>query len=300
MIGIINLYKPEGKTSHDMVYFIRKTLNIKQVGHTGTLDPLATGVLPILVGKATRLSDMLTAENKEYVARVKLGITTDTLDITGTVLETSDKKVTLGDVKNVIPEFLGEIFQTPPMYSALKVDGKKLVNLARKGITVEREKRKVTIHYIDLLSSDLENNEFEIRVGCSKGTYIRTLCDDIGKRLGTGAVISSLTRTKSGDFDIKNAFTPEEITEAVSAGNTDKIFIKIDDVLTVYKKAYALGDNEIKVKNGIRLRPSQLKITGFSLGEIFRIYDKDDNLICLSEVISENNTPVLKHLKSFY
>ena len=300
MIGIINLHKPQGKTSHDMVYFIRKTLKIKQVGHTGTLDPLASGVLPILVGKATRLSDFLMADNKEYIARVKLGITTDTQDITGTVIDTKNVSVSCDEIKKVLASFIGEQNQLPPMYSALKVGGEKLYNLARKGITVERTPRKINIFYIELLSCDMENNEFEIKVGCSKGTYIRTLCEDIGAALGCGATMSALIRTKSGDFSLENAFSQEQITSAVDTGNLDSIVTKIDDVLSAYKKAFALGENEMKVKNGIRLRPAQLGIKGAELGDIFRIYDEKENLICLSEVITENNTYVLKHLKSFY
>lgn len=300
MIGIINLNKPQGKTSHDMVYFIRRTLNIKQVGHTGTLDPDATGVLPVLVGKATRLSDFLVSDTKEYIARIRLGIETDTEDITGSVIKKSDVDLNIDDVKKVLSAFEGEINQLPPMYSAVKINGKKLYTLARKGITVERKPRKITIYKILLLSDKLENNEFEIKVSCSKGTYIRTLCADIGKALGCGAAMAALERTKSGNFAIENSFTPEEIEELAQKGDFASFIMKIDDVLGAYKKACAAGENEKKVKNGIRLRPSQLGIKSAQLGEIFRIYDEEENLICLSEVIFENETLVLKHLKSFY
>ncbi len=300
MIGIITLNKPQGKTSHDMVYFIRRTFKTKQVGHTGTLDPMAEGVLPVLIGKATKLSDILTAENKEYIARIRLGVTTDTLDITGNIV--SEQKVLAGEdeIKNVLFSFLGEQMQLPPMYSALKVDGKKLYTLARQGITVERTPRKINIFYIDFLSYFPEHHEFEIKVGCSKGTYIRSLCDDIGKALGCGAVLTALKRTKSGNFSIESSYTEEEVLKALDSGNLESLLTKIDDVLDDFTKAVAFGDNEKKVKNGIRLRPAQLGIKNFSLGETFKIYDENDSLICLSEVILENDTPVLKHLKSFY
>lgn len=210
--GILCLNKPRGITSHDAVNRIRRLYGTKKVGHTGTLDPMATGVLLILVGNAVKASEYLLCEDKEYTASLILGKVSDTLDITGKVEDTallplpSEKELV-----EILPLFLGEISQLPPMYSAIKKDGKKLYELAREGKSVEREPRTVTISDIKYLGRGDAENEYKIKVCCSKGTYIRSLCADIGEKLGCGAVMSSLCRDKSSHFLLDNSYTPDEI-----------------------------------------------------------------------------------------
>ena len=197
--GLIIIDKPSGFTSHDVVSKVRGILSYRKVGHTGTLDPEATGVLPICIGKGTKVSDMLMNSDKEYVAEVKLGVVTDTQDIFGEVIATSDAScVTLQNVEDAIRHFTGDIRQIPPMYSAIKINGQKMYDLARKGIEVERKPRNITVYSIELLN--FEGDVFKIKVKCSKGTYIRTLCHDIGEYLGCGACMLSLRRTQSSAF----------------------------------------------------------------------------------------------------
>ena len=205
MDGIINVNKPTGMTSHDVVYRLRRILGVKKIGHTGTLDPDASGVLPMCVGKATKLADYLTATDKQYRAELSLGAFTDTQDASGEVLERFDVNVTEKQLRDVLCEFVGEIEQIPPMYSALKVDGKKLYELARRGQEVARRPRSITIHALELLEG--EGADWTIRVRCSKGTYVRTLCHDLGRALGCGGCMSSLRRTRAGSFTLAQAVT---------------------------------------------------------------------------------------------
>lgn len=297
MLGIINLYKPVGKTSHDMVYFIRRTLGIKKVGHTGTLDPCAEGVLPVLVGRATSLSDFLMAGDKVYTATVRLGITTDTYDTTGTVLKENDVCVMLSDIENAIEGFKGEIEQEPPMYSAIKIGGRKLYHLAREGKEIERPKRKIKIFDIDILSYDNESREFKMRVHCSKGTYIRSLCHDLGKALGCGAAMSALVRNKTGMFEDKDAFTCEMIEEAVKNG--DMSFLTAPDkVLEEFPSVTVDEETSKKVQNGIMLRTNQLGINP-RIGEKIRIYDSK-RFLCLAEIVDSDGTKCIKINMGFY
>lgn len=209
--GIININKEKGYTSHDVVAKLRGILKQKKIGHTGTLDPEATGVLPVCLGNATKLCDLLVEKEKEYIAKVQLGVRTDTQDMTGQILETSKVEVTVEDILKVMQEFLGSYDQIPPMYSAIKIQGKKLYELAREGKEIERKARRVTIYEIELLEAELPF--FTIRVKCSKGTYIRTLCEDIGNRLGCLAAMAELQRTRSGQFDLSSALTLGEVEE---------------------------------------------------------------------------------------
>ena len=216
--GIVVVNKHAGVTSNDIVIKLRRLFGTRQVGHTGTLDPMATGVLPVLIGRAVKASENITAENKRYTAHLKLGITTDTEDTTGTVLSKTDTLPKEEDVLAVCADFVGDILQTPPMYSALKVNGRKLVDLAREGITVERQARPITVH--SLKAVKLAEDLYELDVSCSKGTYIRTLCADIGAELGCGGAMASLTRTESGPFSLAEACTVaqlEAMTEAERA-----------------------------------------------------------------------------------
>ena len=228
MNGIINIYKERGFTSFDVVAKLRGICHQKKIGHTGTLDPDATGVLPVCLGNATALCDLLTDKTKEYEAVLLLGITTDTQDISGTVLNKKDVSINEADVISCIREFTGDIEQIPPMYSAIKVDGKRLYELAREGKTVERKPRPVTIHAIDIRNIDLPH--VTMRVTCSKGTYIRTLCHDIGERLGCGGTMESLVRTRSGCFGIEDAVTLSTVQRWADAGELEKHILSVEDI----------------------------------------------------------------------
>lgn len=297
MLGIINLYKPVGKTSHDMVYFIRRTLGIKKVGHTGTLDPCAEGVLPVLVGRATALSDFLMAGDKIYTATVKLGITTDTYDTTGTVLEEKDVSVSLDDIKKALENFKGEIEQVPPMYSAIKIGGKKLYHLAREGKEIERPKRKITIYDIDAFDFDESSHEFKMRVHCSKGTYIRSLCYDLGNILGCGASMSALVRNKTGIFEDSASYTCEMIENSFKNG--DMSFLTAPDkVLEEFPSITVDDETSKKIQNGIMLRTNQLGINP-EIDEKIRIYDKE-RFLCLVKIIESEGTKCIKIDMGFY
>ena len=209
--GILLVDKSEGWTSQDVVAKLRGVLHEKHIGHAGTLDPLATGLLVVLVGRATRAASFAEAEEKEYIAALRLGLTTDTQDITGTVLAASDALPTADELCAVLPRFTGALKQLPPMYSAIKIKGQKLYDIARRGGSVEREARDITVHSIEYLGT--ENGDHLLRIRCSKGTYIRTLCHDIGAVLGCGGCMAALRRTRSGAFSVENARTISEITE---------------------------------------------------------------------------------------
>lgn len=225
--GILPLWKPKGMTSHDCVNKLRGILKTKKVGHTGTLDPNVEGVLPMCIGMATKISSYVTESTKVYEAEVTLGSSTETEDSDGEVMESKeiDESLSLAQVEKVLSGFTGPIIQIPPMYSAVRVDGKRLYEYAREGISVERPKREVTIHSIDLLSSKIEHHDqqasFRIRIACSKGTYIRTLCVDIGKALGYPAHMSHLVRTASGSFQADEALIFTQIEDAVKSGTID-------------------------------------------------------------------------------
>ena len=210
--GIINVNKPAGWTSQDVCSKLRHVLNIKKIGHTGTLDPMATGVLPVCVGKATRIIEYYDKDAKSYHASMKLGITTDTLDITGEILGTAGySKISEKDVREAFTAYTGHVMQIPPKYSALKIDGRRAYDLAREGKTFEIRPREIIIYDNSVTKIDLINGEIEFDVTCSKGTYIRSICDDIGRELGCGAAMTALTRTASGYFRIEDSYTIEEI-----------------------------------------------------------------------------------------
>ena len=261
--GVINIYKIKGFTSHDVVAKLRGILKQKKIGHTGTLDPDATGVLPVCLGSATKLCDMLTDKEKEYIAKVQLGVTTDTQDMTGTVLTKSDVLVTEEDVREAVLSFIGCYEQVPPMYSALKVNGKKLYELAREGKEVERKARPVTIHYIEILEMNLP--QLTIKVGCSKGTYIRTLCHDLGEKLGCGAAMAALERTKSGQFTLDTALTLAELEEKLKSAGEQReeaissIVIPVDHMFLELEEIRLLPAWERLVQNGNSFEEKNLK-----------------------------------------
>ena len=248
MNGIINVYKEAGFTSFDVVAKLRGILKQKKIGHTGTLDPDAVGVLPVCLGSATKLCDMLTDKKKEYIAEFVLGKTTDTQDISGTVLEEKAVNCTQDEVRAAITSFVGEYEQLPPMYSAIKVDGKRLYELARQGKEVERKTRPVTFFEIEILSLNLPM--VSVRVLCSKGTYIRTLCHDIGQKLNCGAAMTSLKRTASGQFTLDSALTLTEIEELRDAGKLDSAIIPVDAVFMDLPAIILNGELEQKILNG--------------------------------------------------
>lgn len=225
--GILVVDKPGDWTSHDVVAKLRNSLKIKRIGHGGTLDPMATGVLPIFIGQATRLSNTSTDANKEYIAGLRLGIVTDTQDITGKVLSESVSTVTVSDLLKILPQFTGTIQQIPPMYSAKKHKGKKLYELARKGVEVAREPRDINIFSLELVDNSQSESDFTLRIACSKGTYIRTLCHDIGAALGCGGTMSSLRRTRSGQYKIEDAHKLDDILTAISNREFEKLMIEV-------------------------------------------------------------------------
>ena len=233
--GILIIDKPADWTSFDVVKKLRGALKVKRVGHGGTLDPMATGVLPVFAGRATKMASYSENADKEYIAGIRFGLTTDTQDITGTVLSTCESNVTADLLRGVIPSFLFAQKQIPPMYSAVKIGGRKLYELARKGIEVERPARDVYISEIAILNEDHPvasrhpstegNSEFILRIVCSKGTYIRTLCHDIGAALGCGAVMSALRRTRVGEYSIEKAHTLDTVLEAIAKDDIERFFV---------------------------------------------------------------------------
>lgn len=248
MDGVINIRKEKGYTSFDVVAKLRGILHMKKIGHTGTLDPEAEGVLPVVLGKATKLVDLLTEKQKTYEALLHLGIETDTQDMTGKILTEHPVDVTEDEVISVIQSFLGEQQQIPPMYSALKVDGKKLYELAREGKTIERKARTVHFYEIDILEISLPM--VRISVTCSKGTYIRTLCHDIGQKLGCGGCMEELLRTKSGNFVLEDSMTLAQVEEAVKDGTIEDRVICIGQVLKDYPEILCTKYGDRLLENG--------------------------------------------------
>ena len=257
MDGVLNIRKEKGYTSFDVVAKLRGILHMRKIGHTGTLDPQAEGVLPVVLGKATKLVDYLTEKQKTYEALMHLGIETDTQDMTGTILNESPVNVTNDEIISVMNEFIGEYQQVPPMYSALKVDGKKLYELAREGITVERKPRSVTFYDIQIEDIDLPYVRFSVT--CSKGTYIRTLCYDIGRALGCGACMEELKRTRSGNFEWKDSMTLEEVENAVRDGSINDHVITIDEVLKDYPAIFCSEPGNRLLENGNPISECMMK-----------------------------------------
>lgn len=291
MDGIINLYKPKGYTSHDAVARIKRFCATKRVGHAGTLDPMAMGVLPILVGKATAAQEYLMNHDKTYIAGMRFGITTDSGDITGNVISEKPVSLTLSEVMDAAKDFVGKISQIPPMYSAIKKDGKKLYELAREGITVEREARQIEIYDISpVLPTDYNTagTDFLLEVSCSKGTYIRTLCEDIGKKLGCGGALFSLERTRCGDFLKKDAVTIEQLEEEFEKSGTDamqKYLCSPEKVFSDKKKVTLPAFYSRLCKNGCEIYVKKLGISEnfFEKDELIRIYDPEGVFFALGK-----------------
>lgn len=274
--GIINIYKEAGFTSHDVVAKMRGICGQKKIGHTGTLDPQATGVLPVCLGSGTKLCDMLTDKDKEYVAELLLGVTTDTQDTTGEVLEKKSVEATEEEVREAVLSFVGPYNQVPPMYSALKVDGKKLYELARAGKEVERKARPVTIHEIEILEMNLP--VVKMRVACSKGTYIRTLCADIGEKLGCGGTMQSLLRTKVERFVLEDAITLSELEMLRDEGKINDVLVPVDKVFAECPALHVREDLAKLLENGNAIYPNQTEEKKYyAPGKQVRFYRNDES-----------------------
>ena len=289
--GIIIIDKPAGWTSMDVCAKLRGMFHEKRVGHAGTLDPMATGVLPVFIGRATRAVEFAADSDKEYIAGLKLGVVTNTQDTTGEVLEERECSVTRTELEAALSRFIGDIEQIPPMYSAIKINGKKLYELARKGREVERKPRPVTIHELELLGWPAAWEDFQLRVRCSKGTYVRTLCHDIGQTLGCGGCMSSLRRTKAAGFTLEDSVTLEAVQEAVDRGEGESLLLPVDAYfaglpMLVLKNTEA----EKKIRNGAALAARDVPE-----GE-YRVYGADKTFLALGKAVDGRLTTV----KSFF
>lgn len=285
--GIILVDKPCDWTSHDVVGKLRGILHERRIGHSGTLDPMATGLLVVFVGRATRAVEFAEADSKEYIAGLRLGISTDTQDITGNTLKSSNSLPSKAELEQALSAFKGEISQIPPMYSAIKVGGRKLYELARRGESVERKPRKVTIEKLEIVGEN--ENDYVLDVVCSKGTYIRTLCNDIGDTLGCGGCMSSLRRVKAGAFSIEKAHTIDEIQAAADNGGLDEIIIPVDRLFSAYPELTVRDTAEKKLRNGNVIKLAAPNGT-------YRVYTETGGFLLLGEA-SDNK---LKTIKSFF
>lgn len=258
MNGILNVYKEPGFTSHDVVAKLRGICKQKKIGHTGTLDPEASGVLPVCLGSATKLCDLLTEKDKEYCAVMLLGCETDTQDTTGTVLSEHEVTVSEEEVRDAVLSFAGPYDQIPPMYSALKVNGQKLCDLARAGKVVERKSRRITIHSIEI--EDICLPRVTMKVSCSRGTYIRTLCHDIGQKLGCGGAMEKLVRTRSGRFGLEEAYKLSEIQKLSDEGRLEEILMPVETVFEGLLAVQAVGAGQKLLENGNPLECRHVKL----------------------------------------
>lgn len=285
--GIILVDKPCDWTSHDVVGKLRGILHERRIGHSGTLDPMATGLLVVFVGRATRAVEFAEADSKEYIAGLHLGISTDTQDITGNTLKSSNSLPSKAELEQALSAFKGEISQIPPMYSAIKVGGRKLYELARRGESVERKPRRVTIDKLDIIGEN--ESDYVLDVVCSKGTYIRTLCNDIGDTLGCGGCMSSLRRVKAGAFSIEKAHTIDEIQAAADNGGLDEIIIPVDRLFSTYPELTVRDTAEKKLRNGNVIKLAAPNGT-------YRVYTETGGFLLLGEVADNK----LKTIKSFF
>ena len=288
MDGIVIIDKPQGWTSQDVTARLRRVFATRRIGHGGTLDPLATGVLPVFVGRATRGVEFFEHAGKTYETVLRLGLTTDTEDVTGTVLSQQDASVTGEMLEAVLQKFRGEIMQTPPMYSALKVNGQKLCDLARKGREVERQPRPITIHELTLLG--MEAGDFRLRVRCSKGTYIRTLCKDIGEALGCGGCMAQLRRTQAGEYTIAQAIPLEKLLAESEAGaDVSRYLMSVDSMFAGYPALTLTANQEKCVRNGARFSTQAAPGT-------YRAYSAAGEFLALCK----SDKGVMSTVKSFF
>jgi len=295
MDGVLNIYKHPGPTSHDIVDIARRALNMKKIGHAGTLDPLAEGVLLLCIGKATRLSDYLSELPKEYLAEITFGITTSTYDAEGEITSKCDKEVFEEEVREVLKEFIGEIEQVPPPSSAIRYKGKRLYEYAREGIPVEPPSRRVTIYSFELLEFNKAERKGIFRINCSKGTYIRALARDIGERIGTGAYLSKLRRTRVGPFSAEEAFPASELKRENISLIKEKI-IPLVDALPHFPLFVVDHKQALRISSGASL---SIKRSLFPLGKYIRVVSPDRQLISIAKVEVKEGQFYLKPEKVF-
>ena len=286
--GILVIDKSAGWTSQDVAAKLRGVFHERRVGHGGTLDPMATGVLPVFIGRATRAAGLLESAEQEYVAGLRLGVVTDTQDTSGTVLETNSVCVTRAQLEAALRQFLGPIEQIPPMYSAIKINGQKLYELARRGQEVARRPRSITIHALELLEG--EGADWTVRVRCSKGTYVRTLCDDLGRALGCGGCMSSLRRTRAGSFTLAQAVTMQQVLDFAAGQDPQQLLMPVDAVFAAHPPLIVTLGQAAKLKNG-----AQVKDWQFQPGT-YRVYAEDGEFLLLGRV----EGGVLTTIKSFF
>ncbi len=289
MTGFICIDKPDGITSFTAVNKLRRICGVKKAGHTGTLDPMATGVLPIMIGGATRFSEFIPTHDKGYEADILLGTATDSYDITGEMISQKEVNVSYDEFKAVLDSFVGEIQQYPPMYSAVSKDGVRLYKLARQGITVEREARTVTINSAEIIAQP-KDNIFTVSVSCSAGTYIRSLASDIGEKLGCGACLSRLRRTYANGFSLNDCVTFDELEKIVKNGELENKIKAVDSVLDVYPKVTVTPAQSKRFANGGELFTQRIR--GFDSYGIYRVYSNENEFLGLGK--AEENSDTLK------
>ena len=294
MDGIFNIYKEKGFTSHDVVAIVRKTIHMKKVG----LDPDAEGVLPVCVGKATKLSDVIMDGRKSYRVMLRLGITTTTEDASGEVLETKEVDFNEDKIREVVASFIGRLEQVPPMYSAVKVNGKKLYELAREGKEIERKSRTIEVYDIRIRQF-LPPDRVEIDVDCSKGTYIRTLCSDIGKALGCGGHMAELLRTRTGAFSLENAIKLDELKALAEQEKAEEVLLTMEEALEDFPMVKVSEKSQKFLYNGGKIQERFLteKPAVLTEGEIVATYDHENNLVGLYEIKKEENNYFIKPFK---
>jgi tRNA pseudouridine55 synthase len=294
MDGIICVNKPSGWTSFDIVAKVRGMARTKKVGHAGTLDPMATGVLPLFLGVATKVCDIMPNDQKGYIAEFRLGVQTDTLDITGEIQEQTDSHITLEQLSSVLSHYRGEIEQIPPMYSAIQINGQRLYDLARAGQKVKRKPRSVTIHRLELLSFSPESQTAKIEVICSKGTYIRSLCSDIGEELGVGAVLTSLVRHIAGDFTLDDCYSLEQLQQLTDEGQLSQVLMPVERVFETYPDIRLNEVQSKKFLNGLRLDLNRViyqNKTGFH-----RVFNQDHVFLGLASLDLERMELVIEKM----
>lgn len=292
MTGIICIDKPQGMTSFSAVKKAARILGVKKAGHTGTLDPMATGVLVVMLSGCTRFSELLPEHKKSYRARVSLGIVTDTLDITGKVLSRQIPHVTEEQLSEACSRFTGGIMQTPPMFSAVKKDGKRLYSLARQGIVTEREQRKVIIESLKVYGFD--GSEFCLDITCSAGTYIRSLCDDIGSVLGCGAALKELRRTAANGFSVENAVTLERLEQLKNENRAEQAVIPLEKALSAYSEIEVTSAQAKRFYNGGELDGKRLG--GYFEAGIYRVYSPERKLLGLGEILNGGGDLTVKRV----
>lgn len=287
MNGILCVNKPQDFTSFDVVAKLRGILQMKRLGHGGTLDPMATGVLPVFVGSATKACDIMPDNTKSYLAGFRFGCTSDTQDVWGNIRECSDKPVSFEDITAALPEFTGKIMQLPPMYSAVQVDGKRLYDLARQGIEVERQPREIEVDSLAVTEYDPDKREGLIEIVCGKGTYIRTIINDIGERLGCGGIMTSLVRTSSSGFGLDDCYTFEQIQQARDEDRLEELILPVDRVFSSLP-ALKLGEPQTRMyRNGVKLDITRIRGVRPD-NDIYRVYGNDGAFIGTASADREN------------